>query len=171
MKEPLTSNKIWVGVGVVVLIIGAYVVGQGSKSPAQAVDTVSQTSPTAAQAPAQAETKSADDITAASSNGLACKKIAYAAASVDDAQAKKTDAMGSVTVLRTHYSQTTGNCYYEVSSAFSGGLETSIRVAPNDDWLAYCSYTSGTTICNEHGHQGLETEEQFRQLEKVYLTN
>jgi hypothetical protein len=170
---------IWIGIAVIVLVGGAYYLGQSSKNSTSAVSDV-QTTPivspvdtsTSTEKPVpQKQTSPTDALMTASANGLACKNIAYAAVNADDAQKKQTNPTARVTLLQTHYSQSTGNCYYEVSILDAGDNETQIRVAPNDDWLAYCSSSSGTIICNEHHHQGLETEAQFHQLETFYLTN
>lgn len=162
-----------------IAVLGAYFVGQNSTNPIQPVNIPStlntnNNEPT----PNMIQKKSvnvATDLTIESANGLACKNIASESAKANQL---KTNRLTSV--LKSHYSLRFHQCYYElfISIDLSGKLDygttdTEIRFAPDDDWIAWCSYDTrkNTTICNEHNHQGLETEQIFNQIEDLYFTN
>lgn len=156
----------------IVVLVGAYFLGKSSNNSNQPITTSSdnslQTTPTS-QEPTQNQNNTiseANNLNIASENGLACKNTAEAAASSDSINK-------SVTVIRTKYNQITNVCYYEVLINDGSDTEMDIRVAPDDNWIAYCAYTSTGAICNDriNSHQGLDTEQQFNQFEDYYFNN
>ncbi len=166
-----------IGLAIVViaaLIVGVYFLGKNSTPQSYSTPTTTSTKQDYVAQPISQPTVSAN-LTTASENGLACKNIANAAANVDDAQQKRTDPYGSVTVRQTHYNQLLNNCYYELTIVSSGAIETDLKAAPDDTMLAWCADISSngqtSTICNEPNHQGLETEARLKQLENYYLSN
>lgn len=177
----MKTNHLVIGIIVVLVVaLGAYLVGRDSNNTTQSVNipntlnTNNEPIPNTIQ---QKPVSVATNLTTESANGFACKNIASESAKVNQA---KTNRLTSV--LKSHYSLRFNQCYYELFSSISlssSGIdygtstETIIRFAPDDDWIAYCSYdTNGSfPICNEHNHQGLETEQQFNQIENLYLTN
>src|SRR6185369_4699347 len=109
----------------------------------------------------------AQEMVTASDNGLACKNIANRAVALSNQSGG-----GSYVLLQSHFSTTLGNCYYEVNITQPDTVTDEIRAAPNDDWVAYCSYTGGNmTICNARNHQGLMTVQEFNALRGQYLAN
>ncbi len=146
-----------------VLIGGAYLLGQSSKN---------STNPQPQEQNIQRDAvDSSTDLTASSNNGLACKSIAEKAVEIDNQNPSK----GTSVVLKSHFNRTLNECFYEVNitgTSGSGFLETDIRSAPNDDWVAYCAHSSPNyIICNARDHQGLITEDDFKMLEVKYLEN
>lgn len=173
------NTQKWIGVGivVVVLVAAAYFIGQSSNHQTQstsapAADNTSGQATTTNQVIGQSQQQTLpapnQNLVTESTNGLNCKTIAYQAASLD--QSNNTGQ--TYTVLRSHYSQSLNQCYYEVSIAKmnTGALETDIRVTPDDTWVAYCNVSPSGESCGQQ-NVGLITEQQFQQLETYYLTN
>jgi hypothetical protein len=170
-------------IGLVVIIIvaivaSAYYLGKNSTIQTLSTSTEKTTTSNIEQNKIEqpvSQSRVSHTLTTASENGLACKNIANAAANIDDAQQKRTDPYGSVTVRQTHYNQSLSNCYYELTVVSNGTIETDLKAAPDDSMLVWCADISSngqtSTICNEPNHQGLETEARFKQLENYYLSN
>jgi hypothetical protein len=93
-----------------------------------------------------------------------------------------TNSKHVVTLLKSHLSQTFGQCYYEVRTTTVGAgvngsnlIETDVRQIPDDDWIAQCTqgykYAPAPGLyCTRH-NGGVINEAQFREIEDNYLSN
>jgi uncharacterized membrane protein len=152
------TQKGWIGI--VILVVVFYFFGQISKPQ----DVNRETTANSAE---NAQSITADDIATLRNNALACKKTAGQAIQIDREQKPEQ----TMVILRTHFSETTRQCYYEVLTSDKQGsfTQTDIRMAPDDNWIAFCATASSKTICNERNHQGLITEEQYKALGDYYF--
>lgn len=171
------NTKIGVAIVVIIAVLIAYFAGQKSSNvmqPTSAPQAISATAPVTTPYSTQTQPNVYQNPESENANGISCKTFAYKAVSAEQLRTNRL-----TTVLQSHYSRTLGQCYYEefmsihLSGPDSGYIDTTIRSAPDDDWIAECSsgvLSSPQLFCTQH-HVGVITEQQFKQLEAQYLLN
>lgn len=171
------NKNLTLGIGIILLIAGAYYFGSTSKSNTEQTTLPTQeTIPTPESAPQKNYVPPTNNLVNDSTNGLNCKTVANTAAKNNQART------GYVTyVSLSHFSKTYNNCYYELtiflppSGSSSSDISTQIRFAPDDDWIAECSsgvYPPPQLFCTIHNvGVGPNTEQEYQQLKAKYFTN
>ena len=112
----------------------------------------------------------AQQLIQSTSSGMVCKEVASKAVMLEN----ETTPGWQMTLIRSHFNQNAGKCYYEtqaVQTAHPLNRVDTIRVAPDDQSVAFCMYQDGQSqpfICN--GANGTITETQYHTLATELFT-
>lgn len=170
------TKNVLLGALIVIVVIGAYYYGAGSKDIVSVPTQVtSEQQSFGSKEVVENVQVGADSLQRDSTNGLNCKNVANQAAR----NSQRAD--NSVTMTQSNFSKVYNNCYYELQFTYASGgnVSTEIHVAPNDDWLVQCTsgiYPAPQKFCTAHNTYypqlaGQITEGQYDQIRSQYLTN